>query len=413
MEIIQGIIITLLAILLCLGCWRLKRLNQRCRELEKYAFFYRCSGSIMHDFKNKLSGIIAAADCLSRDLDDADKLQHYVNLIQDACTQTSRLSHNILDFSKTSPSPQDLINVHDNLRQSLYFLKSGLPPAIKLESELKAAHCLVKGNADEFGNIWLNLGFNAGDAMPSGGTLRITTDNVRLSAADLKNMLFSEAKTAGDFLHITISDTGCGIPPSIRPHIFTPFFSTKPQEQGNGLGLAEVARIIQASGGALRLETSPYGTSFHIYIPLSTAPCLPLKSNPDAHKNFPLLQGHKILIIDDDAILQELLTTILQQCGAKVCAASDPASVLSHVPASPLDFDAVILDVVMRSHGGIEAYRQIRPANPLLKIIFTSGSNPDSQLEAILQQDNQTAFLPKPFDKNSVLDKVFELLGKN
>ena len=268
---------------------------------------------------------------------------------------------------------------------------------------------MVKGSNDELVSIWLNLGLNAKDSMPSGGSLRIVTDNVRLSTKDFNRMTIKSQPKAGDFLHISISDTGCGIPQNIRTHIFKPFFSTKAQGQGSGLGLADVARIVQASGGALRLESSPQGTSFHLYLPLSSEAVSEVDTQPLPQ----LLQGKRILVIDDDIILQEVLKAILLQSGAQVSVAADSSFLLSQTSDSLLDFDAAVLDVVTHSLSGLEAYSQIRSRNSTLKIIFSSGTEPTPQLEAILQGDTQTAFLPKPYDKHQVLDKVCRLLGKN
>ena len=409
MEIIYGIIIILLVLLLGLSLWHIRLLRRRCQQLEKYASLYQYCGGIMHDFKNKLSGVLSAADYLGANLDKNDNLQSYVQLIKDACIQTANLSRGALNFSQLSPNKQALINVHDSLQQSLYFLQAGLPSNIKLEQELKATRCMVKGSNDELVSIWLNLGLNAKDSMPSGGSLRIVTDNVRLSTKDFNRMTIKSQPKAGDFLHISISDTGCGIPQNIRTHIFKPFFSTKAQGQGSGLGLAEVARIVQTSGGALRLESSPQGTSFHLYLPLSSEAVSEVDTQPLPQ----LLQGKRILVIDDDIILQEVLKAILLQSGAEVSVAADSSFLLSQTSDSLLDFDASVLDVVTHSLSGLEAYSQIRSRNSTLKIIFSSGTEPTPQLEAILQGDTQTAFLPKPYDKHQVLDKVCRLLGKN
>ena len=240
--------------------------------------------------------------------------------------------------------------------------------------------------------------------MPQGGEVAIMEDNVILPASTLPDMLITAP--AGDYWHLSIQDHGSGISPADLPYIFTPFFTTDKSGFGTGLGLASVYNAIRSNHGELGVETSSQGTTFHIYFPLAKKRTL-LPSDTTKH-----LQ-QRFLLVDDDAILSAILQSILEQFGAQVTLCTDGASALKLLQTDLSAFDVVMLDILMPPPDGIEIYQSLRRLSPQLKIILTSGNQPDDTLRRFLSTDDKLSFLHKPYHSADVLDKVTSLLGKN
>lgn len=401
MWIIIIAIVASLAVIL--GLYQYRRLRQKQAKARHQAEQGLLSANAVHDLNNMLGGISAAAEYIRAKLSADSELNRYVELIIGSCGRASRLAERILHPSLSEanqPTTDALIEVND----AINILKFRLRNDISLTLQNSSSRHIIAANLDTVYNLVINLVLNAQNAMPQGGEVAIMEDNVILPASTVPNMLITAP--AGDYWHLSIQDHGSGISPADLPHIFTPFFTTDKSGFGTGLGLASVYNAIRSNHGGLGVETSSQGTTFHIYFPLAKKRTLP-PSDTTKH-----LQ-QRFLLVDDDAILSAILQSILEQFGAQVTLCTDGASALKLLQTDLSAFDVVMLDILMPPPDGIEIYQSLRRLSPQLKIILTSGNQPDDTLRRFLSTDDKLSFLHKPYHSADVLDKVTSLLGKN
>ncbi len=411
MEIINGILLLIFCIGIFWSFYRLRRISRIIAEAQKMESVGRLAGGVAHDFNNMLAGICSAAGYIKLHLDKDSELHRYVDIISDSCTRASHLTAQLLMFSRTASDSTMRIDVHAGLEETIYLLRHGLPPDINVEVSAKAQKHIVCGYPDAFHNLIINLGLNSRDSMPQGGTIRILTDNVTLSRSEIKRMVLPASP--GEFLHLCVSDTGSGIPKEILSKIFDPFFTTKAEGEGTGLGLPAVYGIVKRHNGTLKIETSPAGTDFHVYLPLAPADSkLPLYHARTSCR-LPGSLNYRILIVDDEPVLLEVLKAVLEEYGADVVCADNGSEALEIYQDSPESFDLIMLDVIMKAPDGIAVYHVLRGISPCAKVVFMSGYNEDTVLNDILQNDNNAVFISKPYQIPDILDKVSRLLGKN
>ena len=386
-----------------LGLYQYRRLRQKQAKARHQAEQGLLSANAVHDLNNMLGGISAAAEYIRAKLSADSELNRYVELIIGSCGRASRLAERILHPSLSEanqPTTDALIEVND----AINILKFRLRNDISLTLQNSSSRHIIAANLDTVYNLVINLVLNAQNAMPQGGEVAIMEDNVILPASTLPDMLITAP--AGDYWHLSIQDHGSGISPADLPYIFTPFFTTDKSGFGTGLGLASVYNAIRSNHGGLGVETSSQGTTFHIYFPLAKKRTL-LPSDTTKH-----LQ-QRFLLVDDDAILSAILQSILEQFGAQVTLCTDGASALKLLQTDLSAFDVIMLDILMPPPDGIEIYQSLRRLSPQLKIILTSGNQPDDTLRRFLSTDDKLSFLHKPYHSADVLDKVTSLLGKN
>lgn len=386
------------------------RFSKRIFEAQKMESIGRLAGGVAHDFNNMLTGINSAASFIDMQLGRNHELHKYTKIISDSCIRAAHLTNQLLMFSRTNNDSCMLIDVHDGLEETVYLLEHGLPHNIKVLLESTAEKHVICGYTDLIHNLILNLGFNSKDAMPQGGEIIIKTSNVSLSRADLKKCIIPASPK--DYLEIMVSDTGHGIPKAIQGKLFEPFFTTKAIGKGTGLGLAAVYGIVKKHEGTISFESSSSGTIFKIYLPLapenSTLPVYQARFPEHLRRN---LEG-KILIVDDEALLLEVLSDILKSYGSEIISAQDSLSALD-LYQNNQDVEIVMLDVIMPKKSGVELYHELRQLNPNLKIVFMSGYTSNAELDLILHQDENTLFLQKPYQISDVVDKLAKLLAKN
>jgi len=277
----------------------------------------------------------------------------------------------------------------------------------------------VKVDVSQFEQVIVNLAVNARDAMPDGGKLTVKTANV---TADESAQLSHKGMPAADYVRIDISDTGTGIPPDIVDKIFEPFFSTKEVGKGTGLGLSTVYGIVKQTGGFVYVDSVPgEGTSFRIFLPRHRPE---LDAQPEAQavggaskdaaiappKPRPDLTGQgTILLVEDEDGLRSLNARGLRSRGYSVIEASNGIEAMEALDEKDGAVDLVVSDVVMPEMDGPTLLREMRKRNPNLKIIFVSGYAEEA-FDKSLPENEQFAFLPKPFALSALVEKVKETM---
>ena len=389
--------------------YRHRRIAKRIAEAQKMETVGRLAGGVAHDFNNMLAGINSAADYIKLKLGLDHELNKYAQIITDSCIRASQLTHRLLLFARSQSAEKMRIDVHAGLDETGYLLEHSGKDKVKVIIEKKATKHIICGYPDLVHHMILNLGINAKDAMPQKGEIKIATKNVELKKSDIKDMVMNVK--SGEYLEISVSDKGKGIPKEIQNKIFEPFFTTKGEGKGSGLGLGAVYGIVRRHEGTIKVDSSSQGTTFKIYLPLADENCQMELYNPHPACSFPRKLKSKIMIIDDEVLLVKLLKDILNQFDVDVETESESLKAVSKYQT--LEADIVMLDVVMPEKNGIEIYEELKKINPNQKIIFMSGYSEDSRLDRILATDSNTQFIAKPYQINEVIDKVSKLLAKN
>jgi PAS domain S-box-containing protein len=240
---------------------RLRESEQRLQQAEKMEAVGRLAGGIAHDFNNLLTIVQSCATFLARDLPESSALRADVQEIQHATHRATELTQQLLAFSRKQILQPRRLDVNRHVVGFVAMLRRVIGHGIAIETELAADTWPVFADPGQIERVLMNLGLNARDAMPAGGTMLVRTENVVLSHD-------TGGVAAGAYVALTVDDTGTGIDPDVLPHIFEPFVTTKPVGVGTGLGLATVHGIIEQTGGAIRVSSTPgRGSRFSVFLP--------------------------------------------------------------------------------------------------------------------------------------------------
>jgi CheY-like chemotaxis protein len=294
------------------------------------------------------------------------------------------------------------------LRDIISVIEETFPKSIQLEHQIPSDLWPVQGNATQIHQVLLNLCVNARDAMPSGGTLRLTVANRRLDAAEAGAI---PGAWPGAWLVLGVADTGTGIPPELLERIWTPFFTTKGIGKGTGLGLSTVRGIVASHHGFVELDTKVgRGTTFRVFLPaiVSESPrsssATPF-ATPDGH-------GERILVVDDDRLIRDTISEILGQHGYRVVSCGDGVEAIALFNAHPGEIPLVVTDVDMPRLGGVALASALLQLHPDLRIVAMSGLSRNESGGSDVPEIHQLAhaFLPKPFKPEDLLGAVHQLL---
>ena len=360
-----------------------ERAEEALRQAQKMEAVGRLTGGIAHDFNNLLTPVIGGLEMILGSLQD-ERLKRLAEGALESSRRGAKLTTQLLAFSRIqrlSLAPVAVDAVIANLGQ---ILTHTLGAGIEVRMQLAAgARALCDENQLE--NAILNLAINARDAMPDGGVLTISTDRTCAPACpDLPD---------GDYVRISVADTGSGMPPEVASRAVEPFFTTKPFGQGTGLGLAQVYGIARQAGGTLRIESDEAkGTVVHIILPRAEETDAPAEEAAPASAAAPRLPAARILIVDDDAGVRTFLAGALTDLGLGVREAADGPAALSAIGESVPDL--MLVDFAMPGMNGAEVARAARGLAPALPIIFVTGFAQSDQIDADFAD---VPLLRKPF----------------
>ncbi|HEY0130510.1 MAG TPA: PAS domain S-box protein, partial [Allosphingosinicella sp.] len=368
------------------------------RQAQKMEAVGQLTGGIAHDFNNLLTPIMGGLEMIASRVEDA-RLKRIAETALESTRRGAKLTGQLLAFSRIqriSMAPLAVNAVIDGMQRLLRHTIGG---EVRIETRLHpgAGHGICDANQLE--NAILNLAINARDAMPDGGTLTICTERVRLDEAP--------DHPAGEFVRITVADTGFGMPPDVLARATEPFYSTKPLGKGTGLGLAQVYGIAQQAGGTLRIESEEgKGTSVHILLPAAAVPAeaeaeLSGRSSPSPQG---AAAGTSLLVVDDDSDVRGFLAESLEGLGCTVVSAASGTEGLRAMREWRPDL--VLMDYAMPGMNGADAARAARELHPGLPIVFVTGYAESEQLEAALGCD--VPVLRKPFTLDQLAAAVEE-----
>jgi two-component system, cell cycle sensor histidine kinase and response regulator CckA len=384
-----------------------KRLQEQLYQAAKMEAIGTLAGGLAHDFNNVLQIVLGYADLIAIDKEKQDKDYQRARLIVDAATRGRDLVNRILTFSRkveTKPRPIDL---NHELKQVERLLGRTIPKMIEID--LRLADNLHSINADptQIEQILLNLAVNAAHAMPEGGKLVFETKNVRLDEEYCRTHL--ETKP-GEYVLLTVSDTGHGMEKEILDRAFEPFFTTKARGEGTGLGLSMVFGIVKSHDGHISCHSKRgAGTVFNIYLPATE---IEIAWDPEATLIMPSFGTETILLVDDERPIRDLGKEILTSVGYKVLTASTGLEALGMYAKSQEEISLVILDLIMPEMGGKQCLEQLLKINPQLKVLIASGYCADPSTKEYLETGAR-GFVTKPFRMKELLQQVRKVLDSD
>jgi PAS domain S-box-containing protein len=385
-----------------------KQLEAQLRQSQKLEAIGRLSGGIAHDFNNILTVILGNAE-LGREEARASggQLGELLDEIHQAAARAAGLTRQLLAFSRKQTltlRPIKLDQVITGLDSMLRrLLGEDLALVVELGDDLRP----IKADASQLEQVIVNLAVNARDAMASGGTLTISAHNVKLGPGSAE--LPAEAPP-GEYVVVSIRDTGVGMPPEVQAQIFEPFFTTRKPGEGTGLGLATVFGIIKQSGGYVAVDSAVgQGSTFSLYFPPTELPRLEhalLSPEPQ-----PARARETVLLAEDEELVRKMAKRVCESAGYQVIVAPDGVEALRLAAAYPEPIHVLITDVVMPRLGGRELAEQLTRQRPGLPVLYMSGYTQDVVIDHGVAHQG-LAFLQKPFTQAALLYKLRELLGE-
>lgn len=363
------------------------------------------AGGIAHDLNNMLVGILGNACLAQSQLDDQpaarDRLQRIVN----NCERASRVIRQILAYSGQVSCDAAVIDLNELIESIVELSRVGSPRSTHIDVRLEPATLLVKVDSAQMQQVVMNLVVNAVEAIGERpGKITVTTRRMQCSQNEARRIFPGQELAAETFAAIVVEDDGCGMSAETMQHIFEPFFSRK--GAGRGLGLSAIHGIIRAHRGAIRVESElAKGTRFTVALPLA-AQLQTVDPSPAARKPASAEpQGQTILVIDDEAEVREVIEQMLQSNGHKTLVASDGSSGVQMFSKHADQIDVVLLDMTMPGMSGAEVYREILDLRPDATVVVSSGYSEES-IPSRLGTDRAVPFLPKPFTKHALLQKI-------
>lgn len=355
------------------------------------------AGGIAHDYNNILTAVLANVALAREEAVPGSEQEQLLRAAEDASHQAIKLARQLLTFSRGGAPVLAPIDLGKLLRETVRFSMAGSP--LRCECTFDSELWCVVADSGQLGQVLSNLITNAQQAQPDGGTIEVHARNVATGGAG--------AGDAGRHVEVTVTDHGQGIAPANLPHVFDPYFTTKPD--GTGLGLAVTHRVIQDHGGSIRVESTPgQGTTFSVLLPVEenlAPPCSQAeRARPDVRAN--------VLVMDDEPAIRRVLRVALSRRGCSVTETSDGAEAIAcweEAANAGEPFDVAILDLtVPGGMGGIETLMRLRQLDPGVKAIVSSGYSSDSAM-ATHEERGFSGVLAKPYrpaDIEAVLAKV-------
>jgi len=382
-----------------------KQLEERLRQSEKMDSIGQLAGGIAHDFNNQLGGIMGFAGLLKEYVKD-EKLHDYAEMIAKLCEQSKDLTGKLLAFSRKGKYQVLPVDIHKAVPEIVSMLKHSIDKRVRIRQTLSADPSFTAGDPSQLQNVLLNLSLNARDAMPEGGDLAFATGTVALDKAFCRNCPYDIAP--GNYLRISVTDTGTGMDQETQKRMFEPFFTTKAQGEGTGMGLASAYGTVVNHHGAIEVDSElGRGTTVTVYLPSAEAP-EPVKTATEA-KATPATGEARILLVDDEGPIRLTVPEMLRARGFKVVTCEDGAEAVEYYRKSWQHIDLVILDMTMPVLSGRDAFAAMREINPEIKAILSTGYSLDSRAQEILDE-GVLSFIQKPFHIDQLVETVTGVL---
>jgi len=339
------------------------------RQSQKMEAVGQLTGGVAHDFNNLLTIIRSATDFLRRRELPEERRQRYVNAISETVERASKLTAQLLAFARRQPLKPEIFNVGTQVENVAQLVRPLVGGRIQIEIEIGELNAYTIADIGQFETALINLAINARDAMNDEGRLKIAVHK-----AGAIPPLRGQPARGGDFIAVSVTDTGAGIAPENLNAIFEPFFTTKEVGKGTGLGLSQAFGFAKQSDGDIAVRsTLGHGATFTIYLPQATAPASDLESSIIKSEPAMTGRGYRVLLVEDNDDVGAFSTELLEDLGYTVRRVAEAAAALGILSEDEFAVDLVFSDVIMPGMNGVELARIIRDRYPGLPVVLTSG----------------------------------------
>ena len=388
----------------------LEQSREQLFQAQKMEAVGQLTGGLAHDFNNLLTGIMGSLELAATRIQQGrtEDTGRYIDIAQSAASRAAALTHRLLAFSRRQALDAKATDVNTLVAEMEELIRRTVGPEITVETGLAAGLWKAKCDPNQLENAILNLCINSRDAMPEGGKLRIETANAEFDQFEARQRIIP----AGQYVLLSVSDTGMGMPPEVRDRVFEPFFTTKPTGQGTGLGLSMVYGFVKQSGGEARIDsTVGAGTIVRLYLPRDDGEEIAEEASPDSPR-IPHARGvHTVLVVDDESSIRTLVGEVLTEFGYTVIEAIDGPAGLKALQTNP-QIDLLITDVGLP--GGVNG-RQLaemaRQSRPTLKVLFITAyaMNAATDTEQLAPGMH---ILIKPFTLDAIAERIRAIIGE-
>ncbi|MGC1414510.1 MAG: response regulator [Candidatus Acidiferrum sp.] len=377
-----------------------RRLDRRVQQLQKYEAIGRLVGGIAHDFNNMIGAILGWAEMGCEETQPGNGLHNRFQKIRDQSVRAGKLTSQLLAFAGGQVLQTRKINLNILVKEEMGLLSRIIGEDIEVRVHVAPDLRVTLADPTQIEQVLMNLCLNARDAMAGGGQLLIETQNVELGAEFCRNHAYGRP---GSYVLLSVTDTGVGMDTATMDTMFEPFFTTKETGKGTGLGLATVHGIVNQHGGFILTSSEPgKGTSFQVYLAADNG-----VHEPDdaACMNQPLRGTETILLAEDHDGLRDTAQEMLQALGYRILAASDGTKALELFKQNADEIDLIVMDVVMPSLSGPEAYLEMSAMRPGIRVIFTTGYTPKAKA-LVSMVERGAVVLRKPYSLTSLSQTV-------
>ncbi|MDD3472315.1 MAG: PAS domain S-box protein [Syntrophaceae bacterium] len=364
------------------------------------------AGGIAHDFNNILFAITGNTELAIQTITTDDRLSSYLSRVLEAANRARDMVQQILAFSRHDKPERQPLDISPVIKESIKFLRASIPPNIEIKQNIQPNLPRINGDPTQIHQILINLCVNASHAMDrSNGILEISLCSINLDREFVADRISIKA---GDYINLTVRDTGSGMTPGIMDHVFEPYFTTKKKGEGTGFGLSIVHNIVQNHGGFVTVQSDlGKGSSFNVYLPIIEE-CF--ENQLESQETSPIVGGHeKILLVDDESVLTDVGKSIFESLGYQVEAFTDPVEALKAFEKSPGEFDLIFTDLAMPKISGDVLTQKIRAIRQDVPVIFCTGLS-QSFSEDWLNNLGVRAVIEKPLLKKDMARVVRTVL---
>ena len=378
-----------------------ERMRAQLLQAQKMEAIGTLTGGIAHEFNNLLTIVSGYAELLLAEKNESDPEHSDLQRIVHASQRGAELVRSLLAFSRKSEMNFAPVNLNREVEHVKKLLDRTLPKMIEIELNLCEGLKTVEADSGQIRQLLMNLALNARDAMPEGGKLSIGTNNLGEG-----HLTAPAGAMPGDYVQLTVSDTGIGMDGETLDRIFEPFYTTQGLAYKTGLGLAVVHGIIEQHGGYVKCDSKPeQGTTFQIYLPAAQ----PRKADAVSLKAQPLGGTETVLIVDDEEYVRDLASRFLERAGYRVITAEDALMALGSYNKKRSDISLVILDLIMPKMGGKQCLEELLKIDPRLKVLIASGYSDTYNREELVRAGAR-GFVEKPFRMTELLQALRDVL---